>query len=291
MQQLPRDLYPFDGKYFDLDGLRMHYLDEGEGTPVVMVHGNPTWSFFFRDLVRDLRVDHRAIVPDHIGCGFSDKPGDADYDYRLRRRVADFSAFMDGLDVDTIDLVIHDWGGVIAMGWAVLHPERIRRLVILNTGVFPLPGPKKVPWQLALARTFIGALLVQGLNAFVRVANRLCVTKPMPREVRQGYCAPYDSWANRIATLRFVQDAPATPADSSYEPLTEIADKLEVFSEHPILICWGDEDFVFDDHFLSRWREIYPHAEVHQFADAGHYLLEDAGDRIIPLVREFLDRE
>jgi haloalkane dehalogenase len=291
MRQVAQELYPFSGRFLDLDGLRYHYLDEGQGEPVVAVHGNPTWSFYYRELVRALRADHRVVVPDHIGCGLSDKPGDDRYPYVLERRIADFGRLMDELRLEGLTLVVHDWGGMIGLAWAAHHPERVRRLVILNTAAFHLPRSKSFPWQLwAVRDTPLGPLLVRGLNAFARGAARVaCTRKPMPRPVRDAYCAPYDSWADRIATLRFVQDIPLAPSDRGYGIVSDTASRLDVFRDRPVLICWGERDFVFDNHFLEEWRRIYPQAEVHAFADCGHYILEDAAEEIIPLLRGFLE--
>jgi haloalkane dehalogenase len=290
MREIPHHLYSFDGKYLDLDGLRYHYLDEGNGEPVLAVHGNPTWSFYYRELVKALRTEYRVIVPDHIGCGLSDKPDDSGYDYTLSRRIEDLSALADELGLERVNLVVHDWGGAIGLGWAVRNPERVARIVILNTAAFHLMEGKALPWQLWVVRnTPIGALLVRGFNAFARGASRLAVTRrPLSREIRNAYCAPYGNWSDRIATLRFVQDVPLSGGDPAYAPLTEIQEGLRRFSNHPIMICWGARDFVFDDQFLDEWRGIYPHAEVHRFADAGHYVLEDAADEIITLVKDFL---
>ncbi len=279
------------GRDFLRDGLRLHYLDEGEGEPVVMVHGNPTWSFYYRNLVEALNGSYRTIVPDHVGCGRSEKPGDDRYDYTLKSRVDDLEALLDHLEVDRgITLVVHDWGGMIGMAYAARHPERIARLVILNTGAFPLPESKPFPWLLWICRdTRIGAWLVRGENAFARLAARIgCKRKPMSRDLRQAYLAPYDSWANRIATLRFVQDIPLGPGDRGYDIVAATADRLGLFADVPILIAWGLKDFVFDRHFLDEWTRRFPEAEVHAYPDCGHYVLEDAGDRIIPLVHSFL---
>jgi haloalkane dehalogenase len=290
MREIPRDLYPFEGRYLDLDGLRLHYLDEGTGEAVVAVHGNPTWSFYYRDLVRELRNDYRVIVPDHMGCGLSDKPRDGAYDYTLSRRIEDFGRLMEDLSLDDISLVVHDWGGMIALAWAVEHPERIKRLVIFNTAAFGLPKTKGFPWQLWLVRdTPIGPFLVRGLNAFARGATRLaCTRKRLPKKVRDAYCAPYDSWSDRIATLRFVQDIPLRPGDRGFDIVSNTAAQLEEFRDRPVLVCWGGRDFVFDHHFLAEWQRILPDANVHRFADCGHWVLEDASEEVIPLIRNFL---
>lgn len=290
MRAVPKELYPFEDHSLDLEGLRYHYLDEGQGETVVAVHGNPTWSFYYRDLVRELRSDYRLVVPDHMGCGLSDKPDDDEYDYTLERRVEDFARLMDELELSEINLVVHDWGGMIGLAWATQHPERIKRLVILNTAAFHLPKTKSFPWQLWIVRdTPFGPLMVRGLNAFARGATHLaCTRKRLSKEVRDAYCAPYDSWGDRLATLRFVQDIPLRPGESGYDIVSDTAAKLEVFRDRPVLVCWGDKDFVFDHHFLAEWQRILPDAEVHRFADCGHYILEDASDEVIPLIREFL---
>jgi len=290
MRAIPRELYPFEDHFLDLDGLNYHYLDEGTGEAVVALHGNPTWSFYYRDLVRELRNDYRVIVPDHIGCGLSDKPGDDVYEYTLDRRIGDFSRLMDDLGLDDINLVVHDWGGMIGLGWAARNPERIRRLVILNTAAFHLPKTKSFPWQLWMVRdTPLGPLMVRGLNSFARGASHLaCTRKKLTKAVRDAYCAPYDSWADRIATLRFVQDIPLRPGEPGYDIVSDTAAQLGVFRDRPVLVCWGDKDFVFDHHFLAEWRRFLPEADVHRFADCGHWILEDASEEIIPLIRTFL---
>jgi haloalkane dehalogenase len=285
--------YPFTGKRFDLDGLGYHYLDEGAGPPVVMVHGNPSWSFYYRNLVLALRERYRCIVPDHIGCGFSDKPGDDRYEYTLPRRVADLERLINHLVPDgKITLVLHDWGGMIGMAWAARHPDRVARLVILNTAAFHLPTEKPFPLALKICRdTALGTLLVRGLNAFSLAASFVgCKRNPMPGQLRAAYRLPYDSWKNRIATLRFVQDIPLVPSDRNYDLVSDVAALLDRFRDLPMIICWGELDFVFDRHFLAEWERRFPEAEVHSFPDAGHYILEDASDEVIPLIAGFLAR-
>ncbi|MGE0791758.1 MAG: alpha/beta fold hydrolase [Sandaracinaceae bacterium] len=291
MRPFDRSLYPFVGRYFDLDGLAMHYLDEGEGDPVVMVHGNPTWSFYYRRLVLALRETHRCIVPDHIGMGFSDKPSDARYSYRLVRRVEDLTRLLEGLGVrERVTLVVHDWGGMIGMAWATQHPEAIARLVILNTAAFPLPSQRAFHLPLRFTRTPLGGLLVERMNAFSEIAALTCVTRaPMPKEVRRAYTAPYDTPANRIATLRFVQDIPLAPGDPGYDIVASTADRLGAFVDTPTQIHWGGRDFVFDAPFLAEWERYLPNADVRRYPDCGHYVLEDAVDEIVPAVRGFID--
>ena len=284
--------YDFTHHYADLGGMRMHYLDEGRGETVVMLHGNPNWSYYYRNLVVALRDRYRCLVPDHIGCGMSDKPGDRRYEYSLRQRVADLETWLDKLQATrNLTLVVHDWGGMIGMAYATKHPDRIKRLVVLNTGAFHLPVTKPVPWQLKLARSPLGALLVRGFNAFSRGAVQSCVTRrPMPPDVARAYCAPYDSWANRLAVHRFVQDIPLQPDDRGYDLVTRVGNNLEKLEHLPMFIGWGDKDFVFDEHFLREWQSRFPDAELHRYPDCGHYILEDASDELIPLIRMFLDK-
>ncbi len=289
MRPVPTSLYPFAGHFLDVGGCRLHYVDEGDGPPVVMVHGNPTWSFYYRRLIAAL-PGHRRVVPDHIGCGRSDRPDEDRYRYTLARRVADLTALIDHLALGPLTLVVHDWGGMIGLAWAVRHLDQVERLVLLNTAAFPLPTGKPLPWQLRLVRdTPLGPFLVRGLNAFCRGAVQSAVTRrPLEPAVAAAYCAPYDSWAARLAVLRFVEDIPLAPGDAAWDVVTETAARLPLLADKPTLICWGAKDFVFDDAFLARWREILPQAAVHRFADCGHYVLEDAADEIVELVRAFL---
>ncbi|MGN6367480.1 MAG: alpha/beta fold hydrolase [Phycisphaerae bacterium] len=285
--------YPFADRWFDIDGLRMHYVDEGprDAAPVLMVHGNPTWSFYYRRLVSALCSGHRVIAPDHIGMGLSEKPGESRYEFTLARRVSDLEKLMNSLDLrQPLTLVVHDWGGMIGMAYASRRPERIGRIVVLNTGAFTLPATKRMPWQLTIARApVIGALLVRGFNAFSRGAVKDCVMQPLPVEVADGYTGPYDSWHNRLAVHRFIQDIPLRPGDRAWEIVAGVERNMQQFRHVPMLICWGMKDFVFDVHFLNRWIELFPEAQVHRFENAGHYVLEDAHQQIIPLVQQFLN--
>ena len=295
MKAAPRvreSLQPFAGRSLDLGGLRYHYLDEGSGEPVLMLHGNPTWSLYYRDLLRSLRDDHRVVVPDHIGCGLSDKPGDDRYRYTLDSRVADFDALVRHLELDApLTLVAHDWGGMIAMAWAVRNPERVGRLVLMNTAAFHLPDDMRLPAALWFVRnTRIAPWLVLRFNLFSWGATWLAPRRRLPAELRRAYRAPYDSPRHRLATLRFVQDIPLEPGDPAWDTVSEVEAGLGRFAETPILLLWGMKDFVFRPEVLELFERIWPHAEVQRFQRAGHYVLEDAGAEIAPRVRDFLKR-
>jgi len=285
--------YPFTGKRLDVGGAELHYLDEGRGAPVVMVHGNPTWSFYYRRLVQAFSPTHRCLVPDHVGCGLSDKPSDDVYRYTLDRRVDDLEKLLEhaGITRD-VTLVLHDWGGMIGLAWATRHPERVARLVLLNTAGFSLPTGRSLPWQIGVIRHLPLGLAVRGLNAFSRGAIWTCSTVPgaLTETARRGLVGPYDSWASRIAVHRFVQDIPLREGDPAWATVQGVSERLSQWNEKPVLVCWGAKDFVFDDSFLAEWRRRLPKAEVHYFPDAGHYVLEDAHERIVPLVRDFFRR-
>lgn len=291
--------YPFTPQRFEIrPGITMSYLDEGprDGEVVVMLHGNPSWSYYWRHLVLGLRDPaagkaYRCIVPDHIGMGLSDKPGDDRYRYTLQSRIDDLTALLDHLGITgPVTLAVHDWGGMIGFGWALSHQAQVRRLLVTNTAAFPLPADKPMPWQLAFGRdTWLGALLIRGFNAFAAGAARIGVVDPMPADVRRAYLAPYDSWSNRIATLRFVQDIPLSEDDAAWPLVTRAGERLREYAARPAFIGWGLRDFVFDQHFLDGFVRALPDAEVHAFEDAGHYVLEDKHAVLVPAMRRFLD--
>ena len=258
-----------------------------------MIHGNPTWSFYYRNLVKDLSRQFRCIAPDHIGCGLSDKPDADTYDYRLKSRVDDLEMLVDHLKLNKkITLVLHDWGGIIGMALAVRRPETIGRIIILNTAAFLPPAGKRLPLRLQIIRNIdvFSVPAVLGLNLFALGALFMAARKRMETAVKAGLIAPYNCWKNRIATLKFVQDIPVNPQDPSYSLVKQVDEKLNLLAGLPVLICWGEQDFVFDLDYLAEWRHRIPKAEVHTFFDAGHYVLEDAGDQIVSLVKEFLQK-
>ncbi len=275
--------------------MRMHYLDEGprDAPVVLMLHGNPTWSFYYRNLVLALRGTHRCVVPDHMGCGLSDKPDLMQYDYRLSSRINNIESLIDHLQLprqQPLALVLHDWGGMIGMAWAVRAHAQLKRLVIMNTAAFPLPAGKSMPFALRLVRnSTLGAWLVLRCNAFSRIAARVGFKQPVSKQVRAAYTGPYDTPANRIATLRFVQDIPLGENDPGFDILLNTVEHLGQFSKVPCLIAWGARDFVFDDNFLRTWLELYPGAEVHRFPDCGHYVLEDGGPGLIQTIKAFIE--
>jgi haloalkane dehalogenase len=288
-----KHLYPFESHFMDINGFKYHYVDEGSGEPVVMVHGNPTWSFYYRELIKSLSGRYRTIAPDHIGCGLSDKPPPSQYDYTLQSRIDDLDQLIESLTgPENLTLILHDWGGMIGMAYALRHPEKISRLIVLNTAAFLPPDAKKIPARLHLIRNSgpLAAIAVQGFNLFAVGALYMASHRGLTREVKSGLTAPYNCWRNRIATLKFVQDIPLEKIDPSYRIVKRTGEQLHILAKLPMLICWGEYDFVFDLDYLGEWLRRFPGAEVHRFPDAGHYVLEDVPEQIIPLVDRFLNR-
>ncbi|MFH1582010.1 MAG: alpha/beta fold hydrolase [Pseudomonadota bacterium] len=289
-----KHLYPFKSNYTEIKGIKFHYIDEGSGNPVLMIHGNPTWSFYFRSLIRELSPNFRTITPDHIGCGLSGKPDPSDYDYRLKSRVEDIDLFLGHLKLNgKITLILHDWGGMIGMAYAVRNPKKISSVVIMNTAAFFPPGrKKKISLRLRMIRNIspFADIAVLGLNLFVKSALYMASYKGLSRDVKNGLIAPYNSWKNRVAVLKFVQDIPLCEKDPSYGIVKDVEDNLHRLSEIPMLICWGKHDFVFTENYLAEWRQRFPGAETHIFENAGHYVLEDEPEKISSAIKDFLNR-
>jgi pimeloyl-ACP methyl ester carboxylesterase len=269
---------------------RMHYVDErpadhpGAGT-LLFVHGNPTWSFHWRQLILGLRSKYRCVAPDHLGCGLSDKPPHL---LSLADHIDNLTALVERLDLRDVTLVAQDWGGAIGLGTMLRLPERLQRIILFNTGAFP---PAYIPWRIRACRLpILGQLAVQGANVFCRAA--LCMTLArLPRldpAVAAGYLAPYDSWANRRAVYGFVKDIPSGPSHPTWQTLTEIESQLPTLADRPTLLIWGRRDWCFRPDCLARFERVWPQAEVHRLADAGHWVVEDAVEEVLPLVQHFL---
>lgn len=282
------DEYPFASHTLDFDGLRYHYIDEGQGEVLLCVHGNPTWSFIWRNLVKELSKSYRVLAVDHIGCGFSDKP--QEYPYRLDQHIRNLCRFVEELKLERITLIAHDWGGAIGMGAAERMPERFARFVLMNTGAF---RRSEIPLRIAVCRTpRFGAWAVRGLNAFARAALRMAIAKGtrLSPAVRAGYLAPYDSWENRVAILRFVEDIPNLKSHPSYGTLADVENGLAQFRESPVLLVWGLQDWCFTESFLREFEDRWPQAESVRLEHAAHYVFEDAPEEVLGAVRGFLQR-
>ena len=287
------DLYPFESNFLNINGHNLHYIDQGSGKPIIMIHGNPTWSFYYRNQITSLSKTHRTIVPDHIGCGFSDKPDTKAYYYTLKSRINDLDTLINHLDFkEKISLIVHDWGGMIGLAWAVDHIDRIDKIVITNTSGFLLPHDKQFPLRLWLIKylPFFAIPAVLGLNIFAKGALYLASTKKLPENVKKGLIAPYNSWKNRIATLKFVQDIPISKKDDSFIIVDHVDKHLDKLNDSKLLFLWGAKDFVFDITFFNEFKRRFPNAQSKVFQDAGHYLFEDKPTETQILIKAFLNQ-
>ena len=297
MKRLPDPLiglpeYPFTRNYFERpDGLAMQYVDEGSGPPVLMVHGNPTWSFFYRRLINALAPNFRCLAPDHLGMGLSSRPRPDEYNFDLAARAADLAALADHWHIsEPIHLVAHDWGGPIAMSWAVEHPDRVASVTIMNSGL-RIPPKYHLPLKLALFRQFtpLGTFLAQRLNLFVDGTASFGVTTPLGQEARQGFTAPYRKSEDRLAVARFVADIPLSPAHPSYQYLKEIDRKAgDLLTAKPLALVWGLQDFVFNRTVFLDWQARFPQAKTLVLPEAGHYLMEDEPQQVTRFISQFI---
>jgi len=282
-------LYPFTSRWHEVGGVRMHYVDEGprNGDPILMVHGNPTWSFYWRNLIVPLREQVRAVAVDHIGCGLSDKP--QAYTYNLTQHTDNLIHLIEALDLQNLTLVAHDWGGPIGLRAVLALRERVERIILLNTGAFP---PPFFPWRIRLCRTPVfGRIAVQRFNLFARAAIQMAVTQhqQMTPEVVAGLLHPYDTWSHRRAIYEFVRDIPASKSHPSYAPLQNLETQLPQLADLPAMLIWGMRDWCFRPQCLDRLKELLPQARSVELAEAGHYVMEDAHEKIVPEIFQFLD--
>lgn len=258
-----------------------------------MVHGNPTWGYLYRNFIPPLvAAGFRAIVPDHLGFGQSDKPDDPEL-YRILRHAARLEVLLESLDLHDATVVPHDWGGPISLAWAARHPKRVRSLAILNTMAHRPPGKVKLPLPLHLFRTpGIGELMVKGMHFFVRgFLFKVGVVHPerLTSEARAAYLAPHPSWASRTAILVFPREIPSGPEGPVSDFLDEVHGGLRALADRPVFITWAMKDIAFTPEMLDQlWLRDFPHARILRLEDAGHYLQEDAHERIVPALVEFL---
>ncbi len=279
------DEYPFQSRWFRSGQFIQHYIDEGTGPVLLMVHGNPTWSFAWRHLIRHLSTSFRVIAIDHLGCGFSEKPQDGIYtlDQHIRR----LEALVTLLDLQQITLFAHDWGGAIGMGCAGRHPDRFSRFVLMNTAAY---RSSRIPLRIAACRIpILGPFGVQNLNLFSLAALRMASTRPLSPAAKAGLLAPYNSTAARIAVREFVLDIPMKPVHRSYQTLVDVESSLQKLQDRPMQLIWGMQDWCFSPEFLSEFERRFPEALVHKIDSAGHYVFEDAADEVLEVSRRFLE--
>jgi haloalkane dehalogenase len=259
----------------------MNYVDEGQSSEtLLLVHGNPTWSFYWRELIAKKKDSHRVVAPDHIGMGLSDRP--QDYAYRLDQHIDNLESLVLALDLKNITLVVHDWGGAIGMGVALKHPERFKSFVITNTAAFT---DEHIPWRIGVCKNPVGEWAIRKFNAFAWPATFMAVERPLTPLIKKGYLFPYGNYQDRIATAKFVRDIPMNKTHPSFQTLNQIGKALPGLIR-PTTFVWGMKDFCFTPHFLRRWQQTYPHAKSIELTKVGHYVMEDAPEAVLAALSE-----
>lgn len=265
-----RDMYPFSPKQFDLPMGTMSYVDEGEGEPLVMVHGNPSWSFEFRALIKHFSGTHRCVAPDHIGFGLSGKP--SDWDYLPQQHADNLEKLLESLDLTDITLIFGDWGGPIGLSYAIRHPERIKRIVVTNTWLWPVDDD----WYYRAFSGFVGGpigrWLIRRYNFFARTILKATFgdRSKLTPEIHRHFIQPLSRPEERKGCWVFPQQI--IVASDWLAELWAQRDKLRGKVE---LIAWGMRDIAFREKELNRWAEHFPEARIVRYADAGHFLAEE----------------
>lgn len=284
-----REMYPLQTRSLEVGGQRMSFVEEGlpGGPTIVLLHGNPTWSFLYRNIIPRLSGRYRVIAPDHVGFGLSDKPSDPAY-YTLERHIANFTELMHALQLKNVTLVLHDWGGPIGLGYAVTEPQNIARLMLMNTWAFVPQSPKfRLPLGLRLARRRgLGDLLVSRLNLFVTRGLRLGTHRPIPGAVMKAYKFPFPTAASRAGVLAFPRMVPLREADPAYTRMVEIQAGLKNITA-PVDILWGLRDPVFSRLPAYLLRDAFKNSSEPVFLpDASHFLQEDRPDAVAAKILE-----
>lgn len=277
-----RAVYPFESHYIEVNGGRMHYVDEGEGPPIVMVHGTPTWSFLYRNLLSALVKSHRVVAIDHLGFGLSDKPEEGDY--RPETLARNLEALIWRLDLEDIVLVVHDFGGPIGLSYAIEHPENIRALVLFNTWMWSLGGTRAEKASKIMAGP-IGRFLYKRLNFSPKVLIKAAFAdkSKLTKDIHRHYVEAFPTSADRHAPWVFAREL--IGSTDWYESLWS---RREQIADKPALALWGMKDPTFGPDALARWKETLRNVKVVEFPDAGHFVQEEAPRESTREVRTFL---
>lgn len=289
MKDFPAELFPYQPKQHAVAGGNISYVDQGDsGRDVILcVHGNPTWSFYYRSVFDRFADTHRVVAIDHMGCGRSDRPKRSEFGYTLADHRDNLVSLIDALDLTRVTLLAHDWGGAIGLSSLVQRRDRFQNIALLNTAAFP---PPYVPWRIAACRfPLLGTAAVRGLNAFAKAAVTMAMSRNrMSPAVASGLLAPYDSWQNRVAVDAFVRDIPMTENHPTHATLRDLQASLPSLADLPSLLVWGMQDWCFRPECLRRFQEVWPDAVSVEIQDAGHYVIEDAPAETIDALSKFL---
>ncbi|MDB5430995.1 MAG: alpha/beta fold hydrolase [Caulobacter sp.] len=282
---LDRAAYPFASHHLTLRDGRMHYVDEGAGEVLLFVHGNPSWSFEYRALIRHFSKTHRCIAPDHLGFGLSDKPKGVSY--LPQYHAENFARFLDALDLDQITLVVNDWGGPIALDWAVAHASRIRRIIALNSWFFDVRDQQVLRTFSNVIGSPVGRFLCRQFNLFPRVLMKASFGDKLrlTPSAHSHYLAPFPDPASRTPTWVFPR---AITGESDW--LDRIWQRRAGIARLPTLLVWGMKDAAFAP-LVHRWQEAFPNHRSVTFEDIGHSVAEEASERLIPIFEDFFRTE
>ena len=275
------NLYPFKEQYFQTDAGYMHYIDEGKGRPIIMLHGNPTWSFMYRDLIKKLSKSYRCIAPDYLGFGLSDKP--YKYAYKPKQHAKNIEQLINHLGLKNVILMVHDWGGPIGLSYASNYPNNVLKIIIFNTWLWPLKGQWKVTLFSWFFGSFFGRFLTERFNFFVRVIMKIASAKKMSAHVMNHYVQP-------LATKQHAKASWVFPKEviGSTQWLQQLWDKRNVFSDHPILILWGCKDPMFGKKELKKWQSVLTNYRLQLLESIGHYVPEEGGKQLLHYIEPFL---
>ncbi|WP_458208760.1 alpha/beta fold hydrolase [Haladaptatus sp. NG-SE-30] len=280
---LDRNLYPFESNDATFDPGRLHYVDEGEGQPILMLHGNPTWSFLYRTLISGLSDDYRCIAPDYFGFGLSDKP--PSWSYRPEDHARIVEAFIEELELRDITLVVQDWGGPIGLSYALDHPENVASLVIMNTFMWPVEDRRKRLFS-ALLGGPLGRYLIRRYNLFANQVMKSAFadrSRLTPR-IHRHYLEPLATPDDRKGSWVFPREL-----TGSEEWLRQLWNRRSHLRDIPALLLWPMQDIGFGVSDLRRWQALFPDARTVEFDDSGHYIQEEKGDKLVPEIRVFLE--
>ncbi|MCG8455280.1 MAG: alpha/beta fold hydrolase [Holophagales bacterium] len=278
-----RRAYPFQARDFESEDGRMSYVDEGQGHPIVMVHGTPTWSFLYRHQIRALSRRYRCIAPDHLGFGLSDKPDRATY--RPADHARRLKALIEHLELGEFTLVVHDFGGPIGLSYAMGKPDQIHSLVVLNTWMWSLRG-ELIPESAGIFGSGrLGTFVFQTLDFELRILFRMVwgQKSKLTRAIHQQYLGPFSRAADRRGITCFAREL----RDSSpwYEELWQQRKRI---ADIPALILWGKKDLLFGSRHLERWQNVLTNAETVSFPEAGHFVQEEAGEALAGPIERLL---
>jgi haloalkane dehalogenase len=273
--------FPFEPHYLEQDGLRLHYLDEGADDPVLCLHGEPTWSFLYRKMIPVLVGAARVVAPDYFGFGRSDKPVEAGW-YSFNRHYGSILRLVEELDLRALTVVVQDWGGPIGLRLAVENPERVERLVIMNTGI----GGGRPPSETWLR--FRDLVRAAGSDFQAGRLIRTSAVRGLADEVVAAYDAPFPVPESKAGVLAFPEQVPTEPEHPNTEPLMAIREALRSWQK-PALVLFGDSDPIFAPRVAERIAEWIPGAlPAELIENAGHFVQEDAGEQAAERITRFL---